>query len=179
MITETKKFIHWNYFLSIENDVENLARYVEFTKENFRTYSIEMVRLLLSASSEVDVVAKLLCKKINTESKADKINQYREIINETLPSIKSMKIILPKYGLKLTPWSNWKNDETPIWWIKHIAVKHQRDTNFKEANLKNVLNCVGALYVLLLYYYYEELIVGSLYPRSQLFDFEEVLIYGL
>lgn len=177
MIIEKKKNIHWNYFLSIESDVEHLARYVEFTKDNFNTYSIEMTRLLLSASSEVDVVAKLLCKKINTESNADKINQYREIINETLPSIKSMKIILPKYGLKLTPWSNWKNDETPIWWIKHNAVKHQRDTNFKAANLKNVLNCVGALYVLLLYYYHEEHIAGNLFPRSLLFDFEDELIY--
>ncbi len=177
MITETKKFIHWNYFVSIENDVENLARYVEFTKDNYNTYSIEMTRLLLSAASEIDVVAKLLCKKVNKTSKAGSINQYKEIIDKAFPNIKRMKIVLLKYGLKLTPWSNWQNNETPIWWKKHNAVKHQRDTNFNEANLKNVLNCVGALYVLLLYYYYEELIVGGLYPRSQLFDFEEKLVY--
>jgi len=169
MIIESKKYIHWNYFLSIEGDVETLARYVEFTKDNFGTYSIEMARLLLSASSEVDVVAKLLCKKINNESKAENINDYKEILDPAYPDLKNIEILLRKYGLTFTPWSNWQENKNPLWWTKYNAVKHERDKNFEAANLKNTLNCVAGLYVILLHYYQEDYSDGNLQPPSMLF----------
>ena len=62
-IKEKDKHLHWNYFLAVENDVEKLSRYIEFTKDNFKVYSLEMTHLLLAASSEVDVVAKLICER--------------------------------------------------------------------------------------------------------------------
>ncbi|HLA26797.1 MAG TPA: hypothetical protein VJZ49_02765 [Syntrophales bacterium] len=49
---------HWNYFLALEKDIEVLSRYVEFTQKNFTCYSLEILRILFSAASEVDVVAK-------------------------------------------------------------------------------------------------------------------------
>ena len=39
---------YWNYFLAIEQDMEKLSRYIEFTDDNFPTYSIELTYLLLS-----------------------------------------------------------------------------------------------------------------------------------
>ena len=56
---------YWQFFLAIEADLANTARYVEFADQNMGTYSIEYVRILLSAGSEVEVVAKLLCNRIN------------------------------------------------------------------------------------------------------------------
>jgi hypothetical protein len=50
-------FPHWQYFIAIESDLENTARYVEVTPGNFRTYSVEYARILLSAGSEVDVMS--------------------------------------------------------------------------------------------------------------------------
>ena len=49
---------HWNYFLALESDLGKLARFVEPTEANFRTFSLEIVRLFLAACSEIDVVAK-------------------------------------------------------------------------------------------------------------------------
>ena len=63
-ITEHQSLLHWNYFLALEADVENLSRYIEFKKDNFRVYSIEIAHILLASSSEVDVVAKQLCNEI-------------------------------------------------------------------------------------------------------------------
>ncbi len=34
--------IHWNYFLALENDLDRLSRYVEFTTPNYPVYSIEL-----------------------------------------------------------------------------------------------------------------------------------------
>lgn len=53
--------LHWNYFLALEQDMDVVARYIEFTHANLNVYSIELAHLLFAASSEVDVIAKLLC----------------------------------------------------------------------------------------------------------------------
>jgi hypothetical protein len=170
VIKEHKKLIHWNYFLALDSDAENLSRYVEFTEDNFRAYSIEMVRLLLSSASEVDVVAKLLCSKFDSSAKAEDIGNYREILNLNLPKIKDMKIEIPRYSLELTPWDEWKYNRTPKWWSAHNDVKHQRDINFKQANLNHTLNSIAGLYCLLLYYYKDDAEKGALIPYPNLFS---------
>src|SRR5689334_22322111 len=71
---------YWEYFLTLDSDLETIARYVQFDSKNFKTYSIEFVRLLLATCSEVDVVAKLLCEIIAPNKSAENINQYRSII---------------------------------------------------------------------------------------------------
>lgn len=171
-ITEKPKLIHWNYFLSLDSDAEKLSRYVEFTEKNFETYSIEMVRLLLSASSEVDVIARQLCIKIDKNINPDniKMNDYRIIINPKYTKIKEMKIEIQRYGLELTPWDEWKKDKSPVWWTEHNKVKHQRNINFQKANLKNTLNSIAGLFCLLLYYYKDETEEGLLISKPNLFS---------
>ena len=58
---------HWQYFLAIEADMENTTRYVQPTGDNFKTYSIEFASILLSAGSEIDVVAQVLSKASASE----------------------------------------------------------------------------------------------------------------
>ncbi len=69
--------ISLDYFLAFENDLKTLARYIQFSKDNFKTYSLELVMLLLAAGSEVDVTAKCLCQKIAPTSKPKNINDYK------------------------------------------------------------------------------------------------------
>ncbi|WP_456402696.1 hypothetical protein [Hydrogenimonas sp.] len=152
-IEESSSLIHWNYFLALEADIERLARYVEFTSENFNTYSIELAHLLLAISSEVDVVARQLCNYLESSSRCDKIDQYREIIKRHIPNIAEERITIPRYGLTLNPWQNWSNNESPNWWRDHNKVKHLRNEHFKKANLSNVLNAMSGLFLLILYYY--------------------------
>src|SRR3989344_7506504 len=92
---------HWNYFLALEKDLEVLSRYIEFTETNFTCYSLEISRILFSAASEVDVVAKQLCVKINQTSSASNINQYRDEIRTAYPNLQSFKVTIPRFGLEL------------------------------------------------------------------------------
>jgi len=55
------RLLHWSYFLALEEDLLQLARYVEFSNANFKAYSIEMAHLLLASSSESDVLLKMIC----------------------------------------------------------------------------------------------------------------------
>lgn len=172
-IHHTKSLLHYNYFLALDADVENLSRFIEFNPDNYDAYSIEMARLMIAAASEVDVVAKLICKKVNQSSKAENINQYKGVIKKAFPQLCEIKVLMPRYNLTLEPWINWKSNKTPEWWHYYNKVKHQRDKYFEQANLKNTLNAVAGLYVTVLHFYRHEANNAMLIPLPRLFRLEE------
>lgn len=155
MINTTKSKIHWNYFIALEKNLEDVSRYIEFCEENFDVYSIELAHLLFAASSEVDVVAKLLCELFNPKARRENINDYRSILLAELPDLSEIEVSINRYGLVFKPWDNWSdsNIDNPLWWCSYNEVKHQRDVHFNKATLKNAINALGALLVLTYYYY--------------------------
>ena len=159
---------HLNYFLCLEADIQGLSRWIEFSPENEDVYSIELARLLMTASAEVDVIAKSLCMSIAPMRNANSINAYQSILCEALPMLSQAVVEMPRYGMVLRPWSNWQeNDSPPEWWTGNNKVKHHRSEHFKQANLKHVLNASAALLVLLLLYYRSQNIHH--FPRLNLF----------
>jgi hypothetical protein len=57
---------YWQHFLALEADFTSTARYVEFSVSNFSTFSIEYAKLLLAIGSEVDVLCKVICERIDS-----------------------------------------------------------------------------------------------------------------
>lgn len=159
MIHTTKSKNHWNYFIALEQDLEAVSRYIEFSKHNFSVYSIELAHLLFAAASEVDVIAKLLCKQFQPTASPNNINDYRGILLAELPDLPIMEIFIARYGLSFKPWENWhqSGNLNPLWWDSYNKVKHQRNAYFDEATLKNALNALGALLILVYCYYSYEL----------------------
>jgi hypothetical protein len=161
---------HWNYFLAIERDVDVLSRYVEFHKDNFDCFSIEIARILLVSAAEVDVVCKQICQGVDANSSAQTINNYRDELSPVYQDIPQFKILLPRFGLTLTPWDEWsKANGVPVWWTAYNKTKHNRNSNYEEANLKNALNAVAGLFVAVLYLYRAKAEAGELLPSPQLF----------
>lgn len=117
------------------------------------TYSIELAHLLMAASSEVDVVAKLSCKQIAPESNPHNIANYASTILSAEPNFTSLAVVVPRFGLTLKPWSLWTVTNPPLWWKAYNGVKHHRDIQFHDANLKNCLNAMAALFSITTYYY--------------------------
>ncbi len=159
MIRTTKSKIHWNYFIALEQDLEVVSRYIEFSEHNFSVYSIELAHLLFAAASEVDVIAKLLCKRFQPTANPDNINDYQGILLAELPDLPTMEIFIARYGLSFKPWGNWRQsgNRNPLWWGSYNKVKHQRDAYFDKATLKNAFNALGALLILVYCYYSYEL----------------------
>ncbi len=169
VITSSKIESHWNYLLAIEGDLERLSRFIEFDERNFDCFSIEISRILLASGAEVDVVCKQICKKLNPRSSANGINRYRNEICTAYPHIPDFEVLLPKYGLTLTPWENWNQlNSVPIWWTAYNKIKHHRDAEYHRANLKNALNAIGGLFVMVLYLYKEKAEEGELTPNPKL-----------
>jgi hypothetical protein len=164
---------HWNYFLAIENDLEQLARFVEFTQDNYSCYSLEIARILMAASAEVDVVCKQLAVVIsqsaaNQISQPDNIHRYRDVISPRYPKIQRFTVEIPRYGLKLHPWDEWSNPNgVPIWWTGYNKTKHERHSEYRQANLKNALNSVAGLFVMVLYLYRDKAENAELKPQQK------------
>lgn len=160
---------HWNYFLALEDDVVRMSRYLELTTNNFESHSLELLRILFGAASEVDVVSKRLCQKLNEQSKANNIAKYKQEILAVYPQMVSVIVEIPRFGLTLTPWEQWEKDVSPLWWRAYNNVKHHRHTHFADASLKHTLNAVAGLFSLLLFYYREEARNGRLIPTPMIF----------
>lgn len=163
---------HWNYFLMLEEDLENTARFVEFHTDNYSTYSLELSRLLVAACGEVDTVLKQFCKRLNPEmKKKPNIEDYRRTIAHHYPGFSSLTVNIPRYGLAIEPWINWgnPNPKNPNWWKGHNGIKHNRNSEFKEGNLKNVLNAMGGLYIALVCFYTGEQEEDLLVPMPSLY----------
>jgi hypothetical protein len=152
-IKQSPRSLHWDYYLTIEEDLKNLARYVEIDLKNFEIFSIELARILQITSSEIDVVLKLLCSKLNPTKCFENITDYKNEIKNSWPDMIEEKVYSSRYGLELTPWINWNINGTPDWWRSYNNVKHERNIYYHEANLKNVLNAVAALLICTSYYY--------------------------
>ena len=141
---------HWNYFLMLEDDLASVARYVEFHQDNYKTYSLELSRLLVTACGEVDGILKQVCKLVAPKrSGAWNIDSYREVFSKEFADFPKSRVAIPRYGLELTPWENWGTQQptSPLWWVGHNGIKHSRHTEFQNGNLKNVLNAMAGLYI--------------------------------
>jgi len=170
---------YWNYYLTLEADVANLSRYVEFTADNFETYSMEMVKIFLSACSEVDVIAKQLCQAYKRDSKASHIGHYRQVLVSRLEMLPRTEVRIPRYGLSLVPWISWEDNSSPNWWQDHNAVKHQRHDAYKLANLGNVLDSMAGLLALIYFFNVRTNNGAYLYPETSLFYMREFSFQGL
>lgn len=167
---------HWSYLLAIEQDLELLARYVDFDERNFSCFSIAIARLLMAAAAETDVVCKQLCLKHEAASKASNISAYKTELLAQFPRLPQFVVTVPRYGLALKPWSNWskkKGGETPLWWTAYNKIKHHRHTDFHQGNLKNALNAVAGLFVMVVHLYEERATEGLLAPQPALLSVTE------
>ncbi|MDD5455382.1 MAG: hypothetical protein PHW62_07845 [Candidatus Ratteibacteria bacterium] len=175
MVIQTNKIeVHWNYLLALERDLDEISRYVEFDERNFNCFSIEIARVLLASAAEVDVVCKQICKTLNPKSTADSINKYKHKILVTFPNIPQFQILLPRFGLTLTPWDEWKETTgVPFWWTAYNKIKHHRDSKYDRANLKNALNAVAGLFIMVLYLYKDKAERAELVPSPQLLRVDE------
>ena len=114
-INYSEKKLHWTYFLALERDFETITRYIEPSEANNETFSIELARLIMSATQEVDVVLKRFCKLLDHSASPEKIGQYHPIVKRSFPDFFSLRIIAPRFGMDGKPWIDWKPSKAPEW----------------------------------------------------------------
>lgn len=166
---------YWKYFLELEESLIEVQRYINFERNNWKVYSNEFIKLLEVIGAEVDVIAKeiVLYKKPHLK-KVEGIAKWGYEIQQLIPDIDSIKLCFNNENI-IVPWNNWEHEryinkkgidsyrlkkgkENPEWWISYNKVKHARTTikngkyNYERANLENIVNALGGLYILETYF---------------------------
>lgn len=151
---------YWKQYIMIEKELKQSIKYVAVDRGNFSAYSDVYAKLLLQIGSEVDVVAKVICKVIDATSTANKINHYQLEICSRFPEFESVTVACGDIDFK--PWLGW-NGASPDWWKIYNGVKHDRNKtetygtltleNYKFANQGIVLESLAGLYQLEQYLY--------------------------
>lgn len=162
----------WLYFSSLCLDLKNTTYFVnhkevEYTNKegvvkkahNKWTFSEAFLKILLSASSEFEVVSKLLCNQIDEDfdinNKDITIYDISKIILNKYPKIVDTKVE-SDYNI-IYPLKAWRIDEQTKsviglkWWSVYNDLKHSRFTMLNKANLENAIGALASLYVIQLY----------------------------
>lgn len=139
----------WTFYLRLEKEFMDTLTYVEFSQDNFSTYSIEYEKQLLSIGSEVDVLCKLLCKEIDSSQNPSNMDQYANVLCG-YGNLTTTKITFQLNRQDYIPFNGWVVGNNPPWWKAYNKVKHERlkDENYKRGNLENVFMALAGLYVL-------------------------------
>ena len=176
--------IHWNYFLALEQDFGVITRYIEPCKDNEDTYSIELSRIIMASAQEAVVLFKALCNNIEPDLNASSIADYYSIIKTHLPEIMNVEVFLERYTISSTPFSSWSEGSPPDWWTANNKIKHHRTTQFQKATMRNAVESISALLILILYFYKSEIerinqtnvewfeVTSNLVPSSNYFCLE-------
>jgi hypothetical protein len=183
-IRHTPAKVHWTFFIALEQDVEVTARYVEPVPANFNAFSLEMCRILFAAAAECEVVLKQILGLYGVDASRFNIDQLREQVPTKAPDILLEKVWVPRYGLELDPWANWRDGKNPDWWRSYNNVKHARELHYSEGNLHNALNTVAALMVAAVHFYQHQIsgggklvamrdVTAALSPESRLFFLDD------
>lgn len=138
----------WNYYLSLERDLDDTSRYIE-PRGQEKVHSFEFAKLLVLSCTELESVLKIICFERTGETKGN-FGQYKETILTNYPNIVFAEVYISRLSKTIRPFEGWDTGKLS-WWSAYVNVKHNREKHFSEATYQNVIYALSALYVSIFY----------------------------
>lgn len=146
----------------LENDLVNFLDNISIEyylgEERKKIYSPKLAELLIRIGSQVDIyfrnwdIVHETFKENNPEKQFNLeklyIEYYRDIERDGKIILSDKKIKILFTGEILKPFEFWTDKRYPLWWKAYNNVKHQGFAYRKEGNLYNVIESLGALFLL-------------------------------
>ncbi len=143
------RYRHWEVFMTVEDDLKNISRYVDICEDNYKTYSIELASLIIRSCTEIEKLA----KRISGVDGRVPILKFVPPIQTMYLEFANFATNFPFWGLSFTPWETLQRKDTvPQWWKQYNTIKHDKTQARQAGNLETALNAVAGLYVVTLYY---------------------------
>lgn len=181
--------LFWPVYKNLEKEVLKIADYIHFSDDQMNVYSMHIADLIVRCSIEIEAISKELYLSVGGE--ANPINQdgtKRDLYFDTdciellernwkLSEKKVMISATTFYFMEeknkvLSPLhkANKRGKSGSKWKQAYQAVKHSRKVSLKKATIENLLNAMGALYILNLYYRNEKFDIGRVCMETGEFD---------
>jgi hypothetical protein len=146
---------YWSFFATIDEDLHELSRFIEFHPDNLKTFSAYLLRLYLAAG--LTSWQNYFAYKSTRHRNRIGSREYQPIITGKYPKLEDLNIHVRGTQITVSPWCGWNSGTSPPWWGSYNDVKHRRHMHYPDANLANVLSAAAGLLVLLVYLCKEEL----------------------
>ena len=140
---------YWAYYLMLEEKFIHTTSYVTLAEDNYGTYSNEYAALMQMIGGELDSFFKVYCGYAPTDFK--KISDYYTYLMQDYPDVLNQKINVRSADIVFQPFAGWdgtRAKQSLPWWMAFDNIKHSRAVNKRDANQKNTLYLLGALYLL-------------------------------
>lgn len=180
--------LYWPIYKRIEAEVEHLTSSILFSDDQLAVYSMDIATLIIRCSIEVEAISKELYLQLGgIEKPVDKRGKKRDLYFDT----DCMKMLVDKWHIDkkeviicspnmyfsetnriLMPLQKSHKRGKSKWGKAYQAIKHNRSKSMKMATVENLLNALGALYILNLYYRDESFWYGS--PMENRRDYNEM-----
>lgn len=162
---------HWRYCRLLEQELDDISFYIELNSKNFDAYSLKLMRLINSAISEFEIVAKEICSEIESDLNVEniRIGKIRDIIVKSYPDILGTEVRVLDMNYVFCPFLGWDKDSRLDWWDGYNKLKHDRNNNFERANLRLAIESVSILkvMVMILRNYAHSMIPGTTWTLIQ------------
>lgn len=184
-----KQNLFWSVYKNLEKEFQKLADFIHFADDQINVYSMHIGNLLVRCSIEIEAISKELYSDIGgnmspIEADGKQRDLYFDtdclgLLDEKWKLSKKQVLVsatnfyfLNEENRILTPLYKANNRGTSgsKWKQAYQAFKHNRKNSFKKANVGNLLNAMGALYILNIYYKDETIDIGRVYMGTGEFD---------
>ena len=171
--------IYWPVYKNLEKEVLKLADFLHFSDDQTSVYSMHIADLIIRCAVEIEAIAKELYSSLGGNvSPVDANGNARDLYFDTdcLDLLEQSWIIGKKQvtvssinfyfteekNRVLTPLHKANKRGTSGSKCKQPsqAVKHDRRNSLKKGNIENLLNALGALFILNVYYRDESFSLG-------------------
>jgi len=150
----------WYNYEYLETKLIETSRHLTIDRKNYSAWSEALADILVLTGNSIDTFFRKMfeCPYI---ADIEELASIKKPINEwgieefrryeTYYELSKNKVFIPpRVGDSdtLKPFSSFSKDESPSWWTAYNKVKHEYYDNLRKANLRHVLNGLGALLIL-------------------------------
>ena len=181
----TTSNIYWPVYKNLEKEVLKLADFLHFSDDQTRVYSMHIADLIIRCAVEIEAIAKELYSSLGGNvSPVDAHGNARDLyfdtdcldlleqswnIGKKQIAVSSINFhFTDKKNRVLTPLhkANKRGTSGSKWKQAYQAVKHDRRNSLKKGNIENLLNALGALFILNVYYRDESFSLGRIFSAD-------------
>lgn len=151
--TEKPPSAYWESLALLVEDLRSSFRYVSPDSKHLAVYSLKYYELILRACTEFESLCKEKVSELKLSSKKVhdfNIRDYYKLEDyfQHKPSVTEIIFVLEK-SIRFQPLSDWGKGHSLSWYHDYNSVKHHRVSEFERANLKNALNSISALFIMI------------------------------
>ena len=145
---------YWPIYQNLEKEIQRLSFDIQFCDKHAGVFSVKITSLLSWISAECEGSAKILAKRAGLKINGKKcFFNYMKNLSGKYKKMTSaeIEIIWPFQNFsqsKVKPFENLAIGKNPVWFNAYNKVKHDRENNIKDGNLKNVIDSLAGLFVL-------------------------------